>query len=286
MNRIDDPVRGDTRLSRSKSVRAPRTPLRPRYFAVAATVALIAFACGLALQMGHWWSIRAYDGVEPVCRVETQERIVALTFDDGPDPAHTPEVLELLAAQNAHATFFVIGERALEHPRLTMRIVRSDDELGNHTWSHQNLTLLSPKAALTEIERGEKALNSYSVGPLVRAPFGEIQPETLNAIRQQGLTAIHWSLAIDVYVRKLDGAREIAAAIMADVSPGDVILAHDADDGGASRDEAVAALGALMSMLESNGYRMVSVSTLLDGRVPVLASPREWFWQSGFDCPG
>lgn len=245
---------------------------------------LAAFVLLMILQARHWWDLRAYQGIAPVCRVRTEDRVVALTFDDGPDPAYTPVVLELLPTEDAHATFFVIGEHAIEYPDLVADIARSENELANHTWSHSNLALLSEESAAAQINRTTSALASLPMAPLMRAPHGEIRPDTLAAVRKQGLTPVHWSIPLDHFVSEL-GLPNAAAAVAADVSPGDIILAHDAHDGGINRDDAMATLRVLLPLLRSDGYQIVSVGTLLERGNPVLAAPRPWFWQSGFTCP-
>jgi peptidoglycan-N-acetylglucosamine deacetylase len=280
-----------TGTSRSSRLHAPapgRDPGRRqvaharRFILAALLFALVPLL--VVLQARHWWHLRAYEEVAPICRVQTETPIVALTFDDGPDPAYTPTVLELLATENAHATFFVIGERVVEHPDLVADIVRSRNELANHTWSHPRLASLSQQSAIADINRGASALENFPAAPLLRAPYGEISPDTLATVRQQGFTPVHWSVPLDHFLSE-SSPDDAAVAIAAAVSPGDIILAHDAHDGGIDRDDAIATLGELLPLLRSEGYQVVSVSTLLENGVPVLAEPRPWLWQTGFSCP-
>jgi peptidoglycan/xylan/chitin deacetylase (PgdA/CDA1 family) len=234
----------------------------------------------------HAWDLRAYRGVGPVCRIETSRRVVALSFDDGPDPAYTPEVLQLLLAQHAHATFFVTGEHATDFPQLVAHIVASGNELGNHTWSHPRLTSLSDDQAISQFDRTEKLLARYAAVHLARAPYGEIKATTLVALEAERIVPIHWSIALDHYVDSLDlSPQATATAVAAVVMPGDIILAHDAHDGGIDRDKAMATLRFLLPMLRSQGYQLVSVGMLLNEGIPVRAASRPWVWQSGFSCP-
>jgi peptidoglycan/xylan/chitin deacetylase (PgdA/CDA1 family) len=218
--------------------------------------------------------------------VATVERVVGLSFDDGPDPEYTPTVLRILSAADAHATFFVTGEHASRYRQLVKHIASSGNELGNHTWSHPHLTDLEQADAISEIDRTRFLLASVAPVRLFRPPYGEISATTLSDVRARGLLPVGWSIPLDHYV---DGtyvsSRAAALAIADELSPGDIILAHDARDGGIRRDEAIATLRVLLPLLNSRGYSVVSITTLLDEGAPVPGTPRPWFWQNGFSCP-
>ena len=110
--------------------------MRRRLRFLAGSLVLVCLLGAGAMQSVHALHLRAYRGVEPICRVQTPRQVVALSFDDGPDPRYTPAVLRLLSAQGDRATFFVVGERAALHPPLIGEILSSGNEIGNHTWSH------------------------------------------------------------------------------------------------------------------------------------------------------
>ena len=110
--------------------------MRRRLRFLAGSLVLVCLLGAGAMQSVHALHLRAYRGVEPICRVQTPRQVVALSFDDGPDPRYTPAVLRLLSAQGDRATFFVVGERAALHQRLIGEILSSGNDLGNHTWSH------------------------------------------------------------------------------------------------------------------------------------------------------
>jgi peptidoglycan/xylan/chitin deacetylase (PgdA/CDA1 family) len=257
--------------------------LRRRSFAFAAVAILLAVG---VVQIVHTIRVRAYGGVAPVCRVRTNSLSVALSVDDGPDPRYTPQVLDILEANHSKATFFMIGERADARPSLVRAVVASGSEIGNHTWSHPHLIAVPETTAMREISRTTQELSTFGVVRFLRMPYGEARAETFAEVRQGGLIPIHWSLPLDHYVVGLglppaDAVREIAE----EVSSGDIILAHDADDGGISRAAAIETLWLLLPRLRADGYRVVSVGELLKNGQPVQASPRPWFWQSGFTCP-
>ncbi|HEU4354816.1 MAG TPA: polysaccharide deacetylase family protein [Actinomycetota bacterium] len=249
--------------------------------AVVGSIVLI----GAVAESVHLWRLRAYGGVEPICRVQTSRQAVALSFDDGPDSRSTPAVLDLLAADGDRATFFVLGERAALEPSLIRRIVSSGNELGNHTWSHPRLAELAEPAVLEEFVRTEEVLPDAGDPALVRAPFGEAGADTLADLRRAGMAAIHWSIAIDHYVGGLAlGPREAAATIADEIEAGDIVLAHDSGVG-AERQRAMEALRFLLPLLHIRGFEVTTVGDLLQDGNAVRADPRTWIWQSGFTCP-
>src|SRR2546427_12958967 len=101
-----------------------------------------------------------------VYRVGTSERAIALTFDDGPFATYTPQVLDILAQEGAHATFFLVGQRASALPGIVARILREGDEIANHTWSHPHLTALLEPQISSEITAGAKAIEALGVHPV------------------------------------------------------------------------------------------------------------------------
>lgn len=128
---------------------------------------------------------------------DTFGRAVALTFDDGPHPVHTPKVLDELKRHGARATFFVTGKHAVEHPALIRRIVAEGHDLGNHSWDHPHLPAL-PKA---EVERQlalthwavDKALGRHYDLRLVRAPYGDENDTVRRVAAEQGRMLVLWN---------------------------------------------------------------------------------------------
>ncbi|MEO8292419.1 MAG: polysaccharide deacetylase family protein [Actinomycetota bacterium] len=224
-----------------------------------------------------------------MCRVNTTRPLVALTFDDGPDPTYTPAILELLQRDGAHATFFVLGEQAAAHPALLSAERDAGMEIANHTWSHPHLPTLTTAQVLEEAARTGELLGADSV-PEFRAPYGEITAPQLSALQTDGgYTVVHWSVAIDHYVGGMGlSPQEAAVSLAASLQPGDIILAHDAavlpKDGGADRSDATETLRLLLPELRSRGVQVTTVTALLNSGTPLHASPRPWFWQSGFEC--
>ena len=224
----------------------------------------------------------------PVCRVETTDRVVALTFDDGPDPKYTPTILQALTLNGSKATFFLTGEHADAYPSLVRDESSAGMEIGNHTWSHMRLAEAPQGRARVEIERTNVAIQAATGARprLFRAPFGEATAPELAMVAQLGMTSVHWSIALDHYLGDLGLDPSSAAQRVAqDVQAGDIILAHDARDGGIGREPTTKAVELLLPLLREGGYRVARVGDLLDHGTPVRSAPRPWFWQSGSTCP-
>jgi len=98
-----------------------------------------------------------------VARVDTHERVVALTFDDGPDPMHTPRVLAVLDQHQVKATFFMMGRNVERYPEIAREVLRRGHEIGNHSYSHPKLVLMSPRRVREEVERTDKLLRDVGV---------------------------------------------------------------------------------------------------------------------------
>lgn len=98
----------------------------------------------------------SYQGIAPICRVETSEKVIGLSFDDGPDPTLTPKIVRLLEEYGGRATFFVIGEHAQAHPDLIELAQHAGMEIGNHTWSHPHLDELSAAQAASQCLRPDR----------------------------------------------------------------------------------------------------------------------------------
>lgn len=192
---------------------------------------------------------------------------IALSFDDGPDPAVTPAVLDVLARYGAHASFFVIGQKLDQSPELARRVLGEGHELGNHSWRHsrwQNFWAASTQAQ--EIRRGEQAVTAFTGGrsrPLYRSPIGLKSPPLAHAAHQLGIRICAWSLhARDT---RTASAAQIAERVLKRVRAGDIILMHDGHDlPGRTRPECAQATGLILAGLREKGLESVTVSELLD----------------------
>jgi peptidoglycan/xylan/chitin deacetylase (PgdA/CDA1 family) len=120
---------------------------------------------------------------------------LALTFDDGPNSAWTPRLLDLLASHEIHASFFLVGNRAQAEPALVRSIAAAGHLIGNHSWSHPNLAWASAKRIENELTRTSQLLEQLSGKPIrhFRPPFGARRPEVLRIARRMGLTPVMWN---------------------------------------------------------------------------------------------
>jgi peptidoglycan/xylan/chitin deacetylase (PgdA/CDA1 family) len=160
---------------------------------------------------------------------------VALTFDDGPDPVVTPQVLDRLAERGARATFFLVGRRAATHPEIAAEIVRRGHRVENHTWSHPNSFALYPWQALVrEVRQAQEVLADLSgsagsgekTAPrLFRAPAGFRNPLLDPVLAAAGLTLASWTRrGFDTVDRSAD---RVAGRLLSGLAAGDVLLLHD-----------------------------------------------------------
>jgi peptidoglycan/xylan/chitin deacetylase (PgdA/CDA1 family) len=120
---------------------------------------------------------------------------LALTFDDGPNPAWTPRLLDLLAGHEVRATFFLVGQFAEEEPELVRRIVAAGHLIGNHSWSHPNLALTPARQVTEELTRTSAALAQIAGAPVkyFRPPYGARRPFVLRAARRLGMVPVTWN---------------------------------------------------------------------------------------------
>jgi peptidoglycan/xylan/chitin deacetylase (PgdA/CDA1 family) len=197
-----------------------------------------------------------------IFRVAVRSRVIALSFDDGPDPRWTPTVLRVLARHRAHATFFVIGARAFAFPVYVRRELAAGDEIGDHTWSHPDLSELPRARVEKEIASGAAAIE-WAGAPrptLFRPPFGFFDDTVATVARADGLRMILWNLAVEHYVDHA-GERVALARLLHAIRPGAIVLAHDG--GTVDRSRTIAALPLLLDELAARGYRFTTVSALI-----------------------
>jgi peptidoglycan/xylan/chitin deacetylase (PgdA/CDA1 family) len=210
-------------------------------------------ALGIALRRG-----------EPIYCGGTQAKVVALTFDDGPGP-YTEELVSMLRAANAHATFFLVGNRMQYWPRAAREEARSGNAVGNHSWSHPRLTQMPKWAQWAELVRMQyTATQSVGWRPrLFRAPYEMHDTETDALARSLGLVQVFWS-ATSGDDLKHPTAKSVARNVIRELRPGAIVLMHDIHPW------TIQAMPAILSSARARGFRLVSVPELL-----VLDPPRE-----------
>ncbi len=199
-------------------------------------------------------------------------RSIALTYDDGPNPRHTPELMEVLDRHGARATFFLVGEWAQREPGLVRELRAAGHALGNHTWSHPTLALRSSAGVRDELARCRAAIEAAGEGfdevdgqALMRPPWGRRRPATLRTVRSAGYAPVLWSITSWDWLERTDANAIARRCVRA--REGDVVLLHDgahtAPD--ADRSRSVAATGEILERLGAEGYRFVTVPELMGG---------------------
>jgi len=197
-----------------------------------------------------------------VPRIETRQKVVALTFDDGPTPGVTEEVLSVLNEEGVKATFFVIGadlERNLEQGR---KMVEAGHELGNHTYSHDRMVLKTPSFIESEIERTDQLIRQagYQSAIHFRPPFGKkliLLPYFLARTSRKTIT---WDVEPDSYPEIAADSNKIVAHVLEKSRPGSIILLHVMYK---SRGESLKAVKGIITGLKSEGYSFKTVSEML-----------------------
>lgn len=189
------------------------------------------------------------------------ERIVALTFDDGPNPEATPPILDALAATGTVATFFLLGRHVERWPALAERVAAEGHVVGNHGWFHRKLHTQSPASVRRDLELGTAAIiGATGVRPTVfRAPHGFRAPWVSRIARSLGQRTIGWSLG--VWDSALPGVDAIVERTVSGTRPGSILLLHDGDgyDASGDRTQTAAAVPRIIDALKSRDYRFAGV---------------------------
>ncbi len=213
-------------------------------------------------------------------RRSSTTKAIALTFDDGPQPTYTPEILDILAEHHAKATFFVLGIYANKYPQIIRRQIAEGHEVAIHSWAHSNFTKLSNSAAAADIARCQKLLHSIAGASVslnwFRPPYGAKSATVERVISDAGLRTAMWS--VDPADWRQPGSGAIYQHIMSHAYSGAVVLMHD---GPVHRGGTVSALRRIIPGLQKRGYQLVTMSQLA-GLVPVFTG--EVYLVTGSDC--
>ncbi|WP_157217296.1 polysaccharide deacetylase family protein [Flavisphingomonas formosensis] len=206
-------------------------------------------------------------------RAGNRPGLVALTFDDGPDPTWTPKILDILKQYQVHGTFFVIGENALTEHGLLKRLVAEGHEVGNHSYTHPNLGMATPQQTALELNATQRLFQAFTGRSmrLFRAPFfGDAEPTTADEInpvyQAQTMGYLSVGLHVDPDDWKRPGVQHIVDTAVQGVlaatpeRSGQVVLLHD---GGGDRSQTVEALPQIITQLRARGYRFVLASELI-----------------------
>ena len=166
--------------------------------------------------------------LKALCRKSTNEKQITLTFDDGPHPEHTPQVLDILKQYDVKAMFFVVGERIAGNEAVLKRMLAEGHQIGNHSFSHKNtFPLLGAKKMATDLFQGEQAIVRVTGYRPVwfRPPFGVTNPNVAKSAKIRGYKVAGWSIrSLDTVKSDKDKA---VSRVIAHLHPGAIILLHD-----------------------------------------------------------
>ncbi len=197
-----------------------------------------------------------------IWQVQTRSKMIALTFDDGPSPTFTPEILDIFKKNKVQGTFFVIATEAEKHPGIVSRMVSEGHEIANHTYHHKYLYRLTAEEVKKELILAEKAITQAAgVKPkLFRPPGGYYNEEIVEAARELGYKVIIWSWKQQSMDWKNPGTQAIISKVLQDAASGGIIVFHDR---GGNRTQTVQALQPIIAGLKEKGFRLVTVSAML-----------------------
>jgi peptidoglycan-N-acetylglucosamine deacetylase len=226
----------------------------------------LAAACGLVaagatvLYAQPRWLVRAVARLAPGClyQVATRDRLVALTIDDGPDPATTPEILAELRRHGAHATFFLISERVRRQPEVMEKLVADGHEVGNHFTRDRPSIGLSPAGFEADLLEADRELSVWASPTWARPGSGWYTPAMVRTMRRHGYRCALGS--VYPYDAAIPSVSWGASFILRNIHPGAIVVLHD---GGARGHRTSAVLARVLPELRRLGYRVVSLSELV-----------------------
>ncbi|HVX20199.1 MAG TPA: polysaccharide deacetylase family protein [Acidimicrobiales bacterium] len=184
------------------------------------------------------------------------QKVVALTFDDGPDPTYTPQILQVLTAYHVPAAFQIVGYEGAEYPGLLAQEAADGMTLTNHTWTHVDLRTQTPAQWVSQVDATDNLISSVTGQPVrcLRPPYGDTNASVLAQLGQRGLAELYWDVDPSDYLRP--GTSVIVQRVLGALHPGAIIGMHD---GGGNRSQTVAALPAIIDGARAAGYTFVSV---------------------------
>lgn len=191
----------------------------------------------------------------------TRLQEVALTFDDGPHPWSTPQILAVLNHFDIKATFFCIGQQVQTYPAVVRQEYVDGDLVEDHSWSHPDMRYLSASAIHKQLEMTAQAIEQVTntEPTFFRPPYGSATPTMLSQARQLDLSTVMWT--VDPRDWSLPGSQTIISRVLSSVTNGAIILLHD---GGGDRAQTIAALPTIIMKLQQRGFRFVTIQQMVE----------------------
>lgn len=203
---------------------------------------------------------------------DTKEKLITLTFDDGPDPLYTTQILDLMKKYDAKGTFFVIGKEAERYPEILKRQAKEGHEIANHTYRHTFRDMKNSKVLKAELRKNSNLIKGITgkAPTLFRPIAGYYDEQIIETSLGSGYYVVLWTWHQDTRDWRKPGAKRIAKTVLFNSKPGDIVILHDA---GGDRTQTVKAVEYILEGLYKKGYKCVTVSELLshsNSVVPVL----------------
>jgi peptidoglycan/xylan/chitin deacetylase (PgdA/CDA1 family) len=245
----------------------PGRQQRPRYNHLVLPILLgAAGLAGLATWAGFqtmWPTSQAYGPT--FIGLPRGSRLLALTYDDGPNDPYTWRMMEVLERHGVRATFFLLGSFVQQKPEIARALVSAGHAIGIHTWDHPNLIFASAAETRRQLQQTRQAiLDATGVDPTIfRPPFGGRRPASLRIARAMGLLPVMWNVTCHDWKPK--SAQEIAALAERQIQGGDIILLHDGEYHriGVDRSRSVEATDRILSRYKPEGYDFVTIPQML-----------------------
>lgn len=230
---------------------------------------LIVFIGVLCLYLSHTASFQTnilisfMDSNQIIRNGPKDQKMIALTFDDGPHPRFTPQILDLLKQYDAKATFFVLGRHVALYPEVIRRTVAEGHEIGNHTYTHIDIKNTSKKKLQDEFEKTQAIIFSVTgIKPKIfRPPFGFCTEKVIQLAKQNDCKIVLWSKDQDSKDWSNPGIQRIIKKTLSNVENGNIILLHDYVEGPS---QTIEALKTILPKLKNQGYKFVTISKLID----------------------
>ena len=193
-----------------------------------------------------------------------RQNVIALTFDDVPDPRYTPQLLDILQKYHVKATFFVVGSRAEKHPDLVKRMIREGHVIGNHSYNHPQFVKLQMNEFRTQIIRTENIIQTLAgyKPRMIRPPYGEISEQQLKWVKGQGYKLINWN--VDSLDWRGLTKSQVRNNILSHAGKGAIILQHGGGGRGSNLRGTIQALPEVITIMRKRGYSFVTLPQMLD----------------------
>lgn len=217
---------------------------------------LISFCIACLCVVVYLWTVTPEKII--IIHGDTSKKIIYLTFDDGPDPASTPKILEILRKNNIKSTFFLIGEKVNRYPQIAQQIATDGHDMGNHSYYHSEFKNLDRRKILQEIRMTQSAINSVTgITPtLLRPPFGRVHNDVLLSAREEKLNVVLWSVDPKDFRENIT-SEKIYKSIIQNMKNGSIILLHE------SSNETLKILPDIISYIKNSGFLIMPVSNII-----------------------